>query len=181
MLDGITKTHKALVRNYIHAKDENRPHLMKNVFSDSAILKMELKTENISFPSEVVGLDAITDVLVRNFSGSYENVYTYCLTDSLEDYDQELFCKWLVVMNDKENGDVRIGCGRYHWHFVGDSSSRVSQLIISIEHMAVLPAETQSLMFAGLSRLPYPWCDLNSVLEFIPLSISLKPLREFFR
>jgi hypothetical protein len=35
---------------YIRAKDENRPHLMPNVFTPDARLEMRVETGNISFP-----------------------------------------------------------------------------------------------------------------------------------
>ena len=184
MSDRIAQTHRNLVRNYIRAKDENRPHLMDKVFADSAILNMELKTKNIAFPSEVIGRDAITDVLVRRFSSSYENVYTYCLSDSLDDTSQQLFCKWLVIMSDKEDGSVRIGCGQYHWCFTGDVSPSldplVNRLTITIDHMSVLPSETQSQFLGKQNHLSYPWCDKNSVLEFLPSLTPLRPVRDFF-
>ena len=66
------------IQTYLHAKDENRPHLMKFVFAETAKLKMTVETETISFSPLANGVDAITQV-IRDFGQVYENVYTFVL------------------------------------------------------------------------------------------------------
>ncbi len=87
---------------------------MQSIFSDSAVLEMNVKTENIAFPSKTKGLDLITDVLVKKFNETYENIYTFCLSDSIQ---QNIECRWLVGMTTKESGELRIGHGTYAWEF----------------------------------------------------------------
>ena len=109
--------HRDVIRHYIRAKDENRPELMERAFTGSATLSMELQTQNIDFPSLTDGREAITEVLVRDFSRNYENVHTFCLEDSVKVEGDRLSCDWLVVMSTKNGGDIRVGCGSYRWQF----------------------------------------------------------------
>lgn len=178
MVNMLDKSHENIVRCYIRAKDENRPYLMEKVFTNSATLEMVLKTENISFPSNAVGLDVITDVLVRKFSQTYENVYTYCLFDSSKINKDELSCGWLVGMNEKEGGNVRVGCGRYNWHFDNEINTLADHLIITIEQMVVLAPEFSGQIMDWLNKLPYPWCDSVSMLQTMPDLESLNSVRE---
>jgi hypothetical protein len=50
------------IQTYLRAKDENRPHLMKLVFAETAKLEMTVETGAISFPPLTSGVDAITQV-----------------------------------------------------------------------------------------------------------------------
>src|SRR5215204_5457681 len=68
-----------LLRTYFRAKDENRPHLLHDVFSRDARLTIDNRCAQISFPGMTVGLDGIADVLVRQFSSTYENTYSFYL------------------------------------------------------------------------------------------------------
>ena len=54
-----------LLRDYIRAKDENRPHLIPQVFAANACLEMRVKTDSIAFPAVSQGAATIADVLVR--------------------------------------------------------------------------------------------------------------------
>ncbi|WP_197419297.1 MULTISPECIES: hypothetical protein [Burkholderia] len=47
------------IETYIQAKDGNRPHLIEDAFMPDAELVMELKTDEISFPSNVKGPTAL--------------------------------------------------------------------------------------------------------------------------
>ncbi|NTV56490.1 MAG: hypothetical protein HGA74_04315, partial [Deltaproteobacteria bacterium] len=46
---------------YLRAKDQNRPHLMRWAFTDTATLNMIVKTEAISFPPLSNGIESITE------------------------------------------------------------------------------------------------------------------------
>ncbi|MEH6579588.1 MAG: hypothetical protein V7731_21230 [Amphritea sp.] len=170
--------HANIVRSYIRAKDENRPHLMGKVFTDSATLEMVLNTDNISFPAITSGVEAITDVLVRQFSQTYENVYTYCLLDSSENSKDELSFRWLVGMNERESGSVRVGCGRYNWHFNNQAYTLVDHLIITIEEMAVLPPESIGQIMDWFDTLPYPYCESKMMDEHMPDIDLLNTIRK---
>jgi len=75
---------------------------------------------------------------VRDFNLNYENVYTFCLSDSLKTSKNELSCCWLVGMNEKEGGRVRVGCGIYNWPFDAERDGLADHLAITIETMVVL-------------------------------------------
>ncbi len=164
------ENHKNIIRNYIRAKDDNKPLLMEQVFTESATLEMEVKTDNISFPPDTVSLKAITDVLVKNFSQTYENVYTFCLSDSFNNnvnsIPNTVSCDWLVCMTERDGGNVRVGSGRYDWRF-NEQGNKANHLIITIEKMLILvPAHTEKI-FEWVKKLPYPFCDSEKMFEFI--------------
>jgi hypothetical protein len=74
-------------------------------------------------------------------------------------------------MSAKADGRLRLGCGRYDWHF--DADGRVEKLVILAEVMKVhAPGELAPVM-DWLSTLPYPWCSADSALARIPDSAEL--------
>ena len=62
------------VTTYFHAKDGNRPFLMRRAFAEDVQLEMVVKTEAISFPSTAQGLAEVEEVLVRRIATDLENV-----------------------------------------------------------------------------------------------------------
>src|SRR3954454_17711583 len=66
------------IASYLRAKDENRPHLMRFAFAETARLETIVETNAISFPPLTQGLNKIAQVLVRDFVNTYENIYTFC-------------------------------------------------------------------------------------------------------
>lgn len=154
-------THSELIRTYIQAKDENRPHLMKRAFADDATLEMIVETGAITFPPLSRGIEAITRVLVRDFGQTFENVYTFCLADPSKATDSPFSCSWLVGMSEKESGAVRVGCGRYDWIFQDDDPFLVQKLKITVSSMLVLSPRFLHPVMERLSTLPYPWCGVE--------------------
>ena len=113
----MTNTFIEKITTYISAKDNHKPHLMESAFTVDATLTMRVDTAAISFPSEVHGRDKISETLVRNFHAQYENVYTFCIKDSIAVDAENLNCRWMVIMTEKETGLPRIGYGDYFWVF----------------------------------------------------------------
>ena len=147
---------KQQIKRYIKAKDQNRPHLLRDVFTVDATLEMKVDSENISFPATTLGCEAIADVLVRQFSGKFENVYTLCTTDSITVQESQLMCNWYVFMTDKSDGRLRIGYGVYYWTF-DNSSELVKHLTIKIDAMQIFDEEESSKLFAALNQLDDSW------------------------
>ena len=144
------------IETYIHAKDGNRPHLMHSAFTVDAELVMQVKTEEISFPSSVKGVGNISAVLVSQFAQRYENIYTLCM-GTPPDRESVFRCNWLVCMTEKASGAVRVGFGQYEW-VCEDESGKISELKITIEEMKNLPGELSPLILEWVQTLPYPWC-----------------------
>jgi hypothetical protein len=167
-MKSMNTEHENLVRKYIKAKDENKPHLMEAVFHCDATLRMKVKTSNISFPSDVKGLHNITDTLIREFSQSYENVYTICFSDTLETSETEVKCRWLVGMTERTSGSPRLGFGDYLWQFDSETPSLVKQLTIVIDDMRIFPQTDQPAIMSWLGSLPYPWAQSANVLTSMP-------------
>ena len=168
-------TPERLLRDYFHAKDENRPHLLSGVFSESATLEMVVKTGSIAFPQLSQGLDAVTDVLVRRFGQTYENIYSFYLQrpgPAVPNFS----CDWLVGMSEKAGGATRVGCGRYDWTFQQTGPLRVERLVITIEVMQTLDPGYLEYVLAWLTTLPYPWCSAPAVLAAPPAFAALEPV-----
>ena len=170
-----------VLRNYFHAKDENRPHLMREAFSDNAVLRIHVQTAIMAFPAVSQGLDAITDVLVRRFGATYENIYSFYLKRPYT-HAPRFSCHWLVGMTEKDSGKVRVGCGRYDWSF-GRNNPRglATQLAITIAEMQVLPASQLAPVFEWLTALNYPWTSANRVAANAPGIEALAPILHYLQ
>ncbi|KCB46959.1 hypothetical protein ACLQ9J_12260 [Bordetella hinzii] len=181
MTPTATSTTADCLRNYFHAKDENRPWYMTRAFAPDATLEMRLNTQAIAFPPQARGLDAITDTLVRKFGQTYENVFTFYLAAPPEAPALAGFsCDWFVGMTEKASGSVRVGAGRYDWLFQADPYL-ARQLSISIDVMEVLPPSTLPAVLAWLTQLPYPWTDAARVVAAAPPIEALAPVMHWLR
>jgi hypothetical protein len=165
------------VEIYLRAKDENRPYLMERAFAEDAKLEMVVKSGTIAFPPISIGLQTISDVLVRRFAQTYENVHTFCLSAPPPDDQLSFSCNWLVGMSEKDSRSVRVGYGRYDWRFQSQGQRLVDRLAITIERMESLPPSHLASVVEWLSRLPYPWCTAQSALAGIPTHELLHPIQ----
>jgi hypothetical protein len=165
---------------YIKAKDGNRPHLLDAAFTEDAVLQMHVQAESISFPSSCVGREAIAETLVRRFNQTYENIYTFCIGIQPQTDAESLSCHWLVAMSEKQNGAVRIGCGRYDWSFTR-TKRQVCSLVITIDAMETLPPETLVHIMSWASRLPYPWCTQQQITVAPPNIPTVLRVLQFLR
>lgn len=169
MATNLPLSDKQLISTYIQAKDTNRPVYMPQAFADDARLVMKVDTDAISFPPRTEGCDAISQVLVRNFGQTWDNVFTWCIEDSVELSATETVCQWLVCMTEKSSGEIRLGCGRYRWQFSGEGDQRrVSQLTIEIDQMNVLAATLHAEVYPGAIQLNWPWCTRSEALKQLP-------------
>jgi hypothetical protein len=164
---------------YIRAKDQNRPYWMRRAFTEAATLKMIVKTGAISFPPLSNGIDSITEVLVRRFAQSFENVFTFCLGDPPKEDAGSFSCKWIVGLSEKESGAVRVGCGCYDWLFQADASFLVRELTIAIEFMQILPSRYLDAIMDWLSGLPYPWCPVQTAVGSAPNVEGLEVILDY--
>lgn len=155
------------IEQYILGKDSNRPHLLRQAFEPQASVEMVVNTDAISFPSTLEGLPAIAKVLSSDFNRQYENIYTVYIGEPPAAGSAEHHCKWLVGMSVKETGEVRVGCGEYHWQF-GPHSGLVQHLTIRIEHMLVAAAEDLLPVMDWLQGLGYPWCQAHQAVASAP-------------
>jgi hypothetical protein len=168
-----------LVEVYIRAKDENRPYLMERAFAENARLVPVVNSGTITFPPVVDGLQSISDILVRRFAQTFENVHTFCLAPPPRNDTVDFSCNWLVGMSEKDSRTVRVGCGRYDWSFSRRGPRLVERLKITINLMQSLaPAGLTSVM-DWMSRLPYPWCTAQDALRYAPEIEGLQPIRQY--
>jgi hypothetical protein len=166
-----------LVETYVHAKDENRPHLIADVFAADARLELNVRAGSIAFPPVSTGAVAITDVLVRQFAQVWENVYTFCLERPEKGSRAKTFsCPWLVAMTAKADGTVRVGSGRYDWRRQTRAPFLVDRLTITIDAMQALPAYAHRPVYGWISELPYPWCPAELARSTMPQVERLEPV-----
>lgn len=169
-------TFEKLIHTYIRAKDENRPHMLACAFTPDAVLEMDVRATTIDFPPITKGLASITDVL-RKFSQTYENIYTFCLAHpwlvAIEDPHYSF--DWMVGMSEKNSGDVYVGCGRYDW-YRSDTSGLIAHFKITIEAMQVLPGEHLQSVLDWLAEIPYPWCTAGEIIKTAPGIEMLEPV-----
>lgn len=168
-------TPTAVLEGYFRAKDENRPRLMTAVFADDAVLEMVVRTGAISFPPMTRGLAAISDVLVRKFGQTYDNVTSFYL-DRPADVAHEFSCDWVVGMTEKASGSVRVGCGRYDWRFRAQEPGLAERLCITVDVMQVLAPARADAVFTWLDALPRPWCDPRRLVATAPAMDELGPV-----
>lgn len=174
----MNNAYKDIVSKYIYAKDNNKPHLMKSVFTEVSKLDVKLKSQNISFPATTKGLKEITEVLISSFNNTYDNVYTLCLEDTLVLEENSLKSIWLVVMTEKQSGKVRFGYGSYYWSF--HNNNLAEYLNITIENMIILEEKFADELLTWISSLAYPWCESRIILESLPKIEELDSFRKEF-
>ncbi|HEU5297146.1 MAG TPA: hypothetical protein VFU71_20360 [Burkholderiaceae bacterium] len=169
-----------VLRNYFHAKDENRTHVLGSAFVPAAELAVVNETSTIEFPARTVGREAIADVLVRDFGRTYENVYSFYLgrpAGALLEFE----CPWLVAMSEKQSRSTRVGCGRYFWVFDRSITGLATRLTITIDAMQVLPSSELAAVLEWVGRLSYPWCSASSALRSMPEHEALAPVAKHLR
>lgn len=164
------------VADYLVAKDNNKPHLMRKVFAEAAELRMQVASSNISFPPRVAGEAEITATLVQRFNESHQDIYTFCLPESLAEQQDCFACRWFVCMQDKNSGEIKIGAGGYRWY---PDDRQIICLDIDIEQMQLCSAGLQGVIFDWAEQLPWPWCSAETALQTLPDLSELTSLRAF--
>lgn len=159
---------KAIIEQYVYAKDYNRPYQMHRVFCEEATLEMRVNSESITFPPITRGREGIAELLSRQFGATYDNVYTLCISDSVVFSGSELACRWLVVMTHKEEKTGRVGFGSYDWRFSQAPDPAVQSLIITIDEMNVIEAQKVEAYLAWINQKNYPWSCWAELVEDIP-------------
>jgi hypothetical protein len=169
------------ISSYFHAKDGNRPFLLRRAFAEDVHLEMVVKTDAISFPSSTDGLAGVEEVLVRRIANDFENVYSFGLAQPTEADRPHFSCPWLVAMSAKSNGPIRVGSGRYDWHFSVDVSCLVEKLLVTIDVMQVVPADELDRVMGWVAGLPYPWCRPDEVVRNMPRIEGLAPVERYLK
>lgn len=169
------------IATYFHAKDGNRPFLMRRAFTEDARLEMVVKTDAIAFPATASGLPELEDVLVRRIATDFENVHSFGLRQPSETDRHDFTCPWLVAMSARSDGALRVGSGRYDWRFSPDPGCRVEKLVITIDVMEVLPAAELGAVMGWITALSYPWCRPDEVMQGMPRLGKLASVERYLK
>jgi len=172
---------KDLLEAYLEAKDLDRPSLILECYAPNAVLTYSIATDTISFPSKVLGADAIAQTLVRDFRKKFDRCKTYYVCDSIIDRGQRIdFMPWLVIMREVSNSALRVGKGYYRWQFESDETRmRVCAMHIHIERMDIIERRDGKTLDALQSELPYPWLPPATLLETFERLMKQAPGFEF--
>ena len=156
-----------LLRTYFHAKDENRPHLIAGVFSESATLEMVVKTTTISFPPSLTrhrrshrraGSPLCADVRKR----------VLLLSRLSTARCRKLFVR-LAGRHVREGSTappawaVAVTTGT----FSNERRSRRSARHYHRSHAGAGPRDLPRII-TWLTALPYPWCSASSAIGSAP-------------
>jgi hypothetical protein len=171
-------TPTSVLRNYFHAKDENRPAVLREVFTADATLAIANRSAAIDFPATTTGRDEIARVLVSDFARMYEDVYSYAMGRPAEGASP-VSCDWLVVMTAKDDRSVRVGCGRYDWFFGPAGDGLATRLVITIEAMQVLRGADAPVVYHWAKNLEYPWSAPAAALAHAPDLPALAPVLRY--
>jgi hypothetical protein len=136
------------------------------------------RTHLVSLPSSMQGLEQIAQFLA-DFGSQFENIRTFCLSRPKSKYLPHFRCDFLVGMNARQDGSVRVGVGQYGWYFGSDDEGRIKKLVIALELMCALPASASGPIMQWLAALPYPWCSGLQASENIPAIDALRPIKRF--
>ena len=151
---------RELLERYVEAKDGNRPQLMPAIYQRDAVLTYAIATDEISFPSEVRGIEGITQTLVADFGRRFDCCKTYyiCATPPAGAADIP-YLPWLVVMREIEARTLRVGKGHYCWRFARNDAGRlgVAAMHIHIDRMQAIPDADGVLREAIQGDMSYPW------------------------
>jgi len=149
-------TPRSALERYVQAKDTVQPQLMQEIFAPDALLTYSIATDSISFPTRTVGLPAITNILVMEFSKRFAACKTYYVCEAAP-LDEMTFARvpWLVVMREPAAASLRIGKGYYEWRFA--PLALVTAMHIHIDRMDAIPDPGGNLLSNCQAELPYPW------------------------
>lgn len=155
-----------ILESYVKGKDDDQYKLLEAIYAETAELKFEIDSADISFPSKIIGNIDIAKVLSKDFNQKYNNVKTYYLakpeTDQLTIHHQ----KWLVVMQEKSNHATRVGTGYYNWDLAeGESGLVIQNHKIYIHSMIQITNDQTNELSRIQSELDYPWTTPTNVIK----------------
>ncbi|MEO8039991.1 MAG: hypothetical protein ABI794_14575 [Betaproteobacteria bacterium] len=171
---------RELLERYVEAKDLNRPELTPALYSRDAVLSFSIATDEISFPDEVRGRQAITRTLVTEFGERFDRCRTFYVCDSLPVHDHCIaFLPWLVVMRETASRTLRVGKGCYRWVFEPDGRPAVRAMKIHIARMAGIADPDGSMLERVQAGLPYPWLAPAELRRVVDALVAGGPAFEF--
>lgn len=162
-----------ITRDYLHAKDHNRPHALGRAFAEHAVFvsRFEFETD-FSDDTPREGLGAITDTF-RQLGAACENIYTLCTLDSRRQLEVEAgaapawACKWIVTMSDRESGKLRAAWGDYRWE-IDEASGLATELIVTMVEMCMLEPEQLAPVSEWMAAFEGPWVEREALIEAMP-------------
>ncbi|MEH6443788.1 MAG: hypothetical protein V7784_07820 [Oceanospirillaceae bacterium] len=157
-----------ILEKYIRGKDQNQSAILEEIYTKNAKVLFDIKVDTIVFPAEIVGSVNIANTLSRDFNKRHDYVKTYYLTDQSKQFcaDNIRDQQWLVIMRDKQTGEIKIGTGIYDWYFSERQGGclAVAEHKITIAVMLSLPSQCIDLLNVLQQNLPYPWVETQQVI-----------------
>ncbi|MGL1930597.1 MAG: hypothetical protein OCC45_02425 [Desulfotalea sp.] len=169
-----------ILEKYIEGKDKDKYQILEEIYADNAIVKFEIKSDQISFPNEIVGNIEIAKVLSADFNKKYTDVKTYYLSKPESNQRHIYGQKWLVVMKDNQFDKTRVGTGYYDWEITNSGSKlEIFKHKIYIHEMLEL-ADVGSKKLKNIQRkLEYPFVELGSVVSILQSYLELENIEKY--
>lgn len=130
---------RTLLSRYAIGVDEKRPHLLRELFTEDAVLAVP------AWSVEVVGPDAILQFF-ENYWGRFDNPRRYYANEDIriEGNNAEAFMYWHVTQ--EQGQDSVLGWGTYNWRFL---RSDTGVWLISREEVHIRAMTTLAAGWAG--------------------------------
>ena len=174
-------TPKALLDCYVEAKDQVRPQLTPQIYASNAVLTFSIDSSSLDFPARVVGLEAITQMLVSDLGARFSQIRTFYVGDEAPHQDDNVaVIPWLVLMHEPRASCSRAGRGYYRWTF-GDTPLRVRAMHIHIDRMDQVDDPDARVISAAQAGLTYPWLPPASMRSRFDSLIVSDPAFAFLR
>jgi len=159
---------KYLLEQYIVGKDQDKYQILETIYQENAEVEFEIDSNNISFPSKIIGSRDIAKTLSADFNKKYEKVRTYYLSYSFSSKLKIQQQPWLVVMKDIGNEITRIGTGYYNWEF-GEYINKLKIIKHKIYiHTMLEIHDSKSEQLQNIQEnLKYPWNESQVVVNFL--------------
>lgn len=171
-----------VLETYFDGKDFNQPKVLRTAFANHGVVKFTIDAEIIEFPSEIRGGDLIAKTLFEDFHKQFVDVRSYYITDELGELSDGVIkgLHWLVVMKERQTGNLRVGTGSYDFTFVHEAflGWRIDELKIHIQEMVSL-ADAGEGVRSLQGALSYPWTPGVQALSALDQVRGLEGIRTY--
>lgn len=179
LIDNKIATH--LLEQYFFGKDNDDQKILSKIFAKNSKVIFDIETPMIDFPNVIEGNSKIAETMFSSFHKNFQHVKSYYLIKSREiNIVNNMITRlpWLVVMQEKETGNSRIGIGHYDILFTYDEDGTWL-----INEFGIKIAEMQSIADNELYNtfqltLSYPWCSATSLDKILSPYNALLPVHE---
>ena len=172
-----------ILEDYLVGKDSNFTEIFKFIFAKNATVTFDIKTPLMAFPEKIIGNEAISNSMFKDFHTIFYDVRSYYINTPLNLQNNSIHDqKWLVTMNERMTSRTRVGTGTYRWTFVekGRGNWVIQNLHIIIQEMiSFIPNESKWLSNIHHEFTDYPWVNHEQAIQYLSHEPSLERVITF--